>query len=546
MKKLISILVYCLLLANAAFSQRTTDKSVKARITNFPVVSVRDVKSYKVLLHNGKIALSQIDLKEKKGLTSRLQGVQDNINQVEPDYFSYSTFNLDGANPDVLIELSYGEYTPSDKQLKDRTIPCKRAGEKLSKDNLLECPAFYYEIPYTLPYILKISDKAGKTLLLKHFTGEGVNTFGFDAAGLDGYLKTSELEAAYNTNSAAVQKNLSTKALISKLEAAEQEVQKAFFFYRTGEKIQIASATGKGLDYSTLDAAQEMAVSGFEKLSKGDEGGAQSDFGKAIATWKKELAELNIKDDNARINRKIATGLYSNLALVYMHSWDLENAVTSVSEAQKLVKFASNLTRKEEIELLAEQIARRKSTFEGYLANKGAKGTEAKAENILEKIRVKETPYPVVTGEDKYNTFLAQTTSTGSSLAKAESKELPSASKKENPYEAKVQKTSLQGYMLLLNSFMDGKLETLPVEICEISYLNELTIANNTLTSLPSQIGKLTELKKLNLNNNKLTSIPAEVGNLKNLTVLNIKGNAIPQSEIDNIQKMLPHCKIKF
>jgi leucine-rich repeat protein SHOC2 len=123
---------------------------------------------------------------------------------------------------------------------------------------------------------------------------------------------------------------------------------------------------------------------------------------------------------------------------------------------------------------------------------------------------------------------------------------LAPASKKENPYEAKVQKTSLQGYMLMLNSFMDGKFETLPVEICEISYLNELSITNNTLTSLPSQIGKLTELKKLNLNNNKLTSIPAELGSLKNLTVLNIKGNAIPQSEIDNIQKMLPNCKIKF
>jgi hypothetical protein len=289
-----------------------------------------------------------------------------------------------------------------------------------------------------------------------------------------------------------------------------------------------------------------MAISGFEKLSKGEEAGGKADFEQAMATWKKEVATLNINDDNARINRKIATDLYVNLALVYMHSWDLENALASVGEALKLVKFAGNQTKKEEIELLADRIAQRKLTFESYLANKGIQGKEAKAENILEKIRVKETTYNVISNEDKYSTFLAQNTPSNLSPAKGESKELAPASKKENPYEAKVQKTSLQGYMLMLNSFMDGKFETLPVEICEISYLNELSITNNTLTSLPSQIGKLTELKKLNLNNNKLTSIPAELGSLKNLTVLNIKGNAIPQSEIDNIQKMLPNCKIKF
>jgi hypothetical protein len=548
MKKLVSILICSLLLANVAFSQRAKEKSVKVQIMNYPVVAIKDVKSYKVLLHNGSIALEQASLKEKKGLKAKLQGAQDNINNIAPDYFSYSTFSLDAASPDVLIEVSYGEYRASDKQLKDRTIPCKREGEKLSKDNLLECPAFYYEIPYTLPFILKISDKAGKTLLLKQYSGEGINTFGYDASGMSGYLKSSELEAAYSNNPGSVQKNLSSQALISKLEEAEQEVQKAFFFYRSNEKIQIASATGKGLDYSTLDVAQEMAISGFEKLSKSDEGGAKADFEKAIATWKKEVAELNMNDDNARINRKIATDLYANLALIYMHIWDLENALTSVSEAQKLVKYASNLTKKDEIELLAERIAQRKLTFESYLANKHVKGTETKVENILEKIRVKETSYKVVTNEDKYNTFLAETNGSIPSQATlvAQTSQSKSTSKKENPYEAKVQKSSLQGYMLLLNSFIDGKFESLPLEICEISYLNELTIPYNTLKSLPSEIGKLTELKKLNLNNNKLTSIPAELGNLKNLTVLNIKGNAIPQSEIDHIQKMLPNCKIKF
>jgi hypothetical protein len=447
MKKLVFILICSVLLANVAFSQRSKDKSVKVQIINYPVVSIKDVKSYKVLLHNGKIILNQVDLKEKKGLKAKLQGAQDNINQVEADYFSYSAFNLDGVNPDVIIELSYGAYNPSNKQLKDRTIPCKRAGEKLSKDNLLECPAFYYEIPFSLPYILKISDKAGKTLFIKHYSGEGVNTFGYDASGMSGYLKTSELEAAYNNNPANVQKELSSKALVSKLEEAEKEVQQAFFFYRTNEKIQIASATGKGFDYTSLDGAQEIAIKGFEKLSKGQEIEAKSDFDKAIATWKKEVGELNMKDDNARINRKIATDLYTNLALVYMHSWDLENAMISVVEAQHLVKYASNLNKRDEIELLSEKIAQRKLTFESYAVNKHVKGTETKVENILEKIRVKETTYNVVTNQDKYNTFFEEAKGSNSSASQVVVQSSQSTSKKENPYEAKVQK-SLQGYLL--------------------------------------------------------------------------------------------------
>jgi hypothetical protein len=56
-----------------------------------------------------------------------------------------------------------------------------------------------------------------------------------------------------------------------------------------------------------------------------------------------------------------------------------------VGEAQKLVKFASNQTKKEEIELLADRIAQRKLTFESYLANKGIKVRKPKQKTSLKK-----------------------------------------------------------------------------------------------------------------------------------------------------------------
>jgi Leucine-rich repeat (LRR) protein len=112
-------------------------------------------------------------------------------------------------------------------------------------------------------------------------------------------------------------------------------------------------------------------------------------------------------------------------------------------------------------------------------------------------------------------------------------------------YEDRVQRTGFQGYLLIVNSMTDGKLDTLPKEICAISYLNELNISNNSLKYVPSDIARMKDLKRLHLDNNQLTSLPQEIATLQNLKVLNIKGNKIPKEEVDKLQKLMPRCKIK-
>jgi hypothetical protein len=392
-------------------------------------------------------------------------------------------------------------------------------------------------------------------LLNEHHQGKSTQTFGFDASGMSGYLKMQELQEAYRKAVETDKYQLASKALISKLEESEYKIQEAFFFSSFTEKIDIVSATGKGFDYAALDQAQASAISGYDKLSKGDETMARSDFEKAIATWKKEVSVVNLNDDNSRINRKIGTFLYRNLTYAYLYLWELDSASTYLSEWSRLAKFSSNLNRVEETVELSNIIVKKKGMLASYKSNKDVKGPQVEAVNLLESIRVKQKDavYNPLTNQDNYaaraETIEKKEENTQANVLKnlfggAMTGEAGSNGK-DSRYEDRVQKTSFQGYTLIISKLIDGKMDSLPSEICRISYLNELNVSNNSLKYIPSDISKMKELKKLHLNNNQLTSLPTEIGQLAKLKVLNIKGNSIPKEQIEIIQKMLPDCTIK-
>ena len=555
--KLLFLLCFALSAALAnTYGQKPTEKTIKLKNVNYPIVPLQDVKSYKVIINNGNIPVDLMDLKEKKGLTSKMQGWQDDINNKTPDYYSYTKFNLDPSQPDAIIEFSFGTFRQIVKEIKEHKIPCVIKGQKISKETMKECPAYFYEIKYSLPYVIRITDKKGNLILNEHNKEEGVDRFGFDKSGMSGFLKKQELETAYQN---AIQKNqffMAEKALINKIEESEALIQGSFYYSRFTEKIDIVSATGKGFEYAALDQAQASAVAAYDKLSKGDVDGAKSDFEKAYPVWKKEAATVDMGNDNARINRKIATGIYLNLTYAYLNTWELDSAGSYLSDASRVGKFSN---KGEELIALSNLITKRKELLTAYKVNKGINGKEVDAENLLEKIRVnqKNALYNPLTNDNKYHAYTQSTQPKEELTQEQKIKELfnglggnsggssDKSNSKSNKFEERVQKTSFQGYVLILSAFLDGKMDTLPQQICDITYLNELNISNNTLTYVPSDIGKLKDLKKLDLDNNKLTSLPAEIGMLQNLKMLSVKGNKIPKEEIDKIQKMLPKCKIK-
>lgn len=77
----------------------------------------------------------------------------------------------------------------------------------------------------------------------------------------------------------------------------------------------------------------------------------------------------------------------------------------------------------------------------------------------------------------------------------------------------------------------------LPIEICKLSKLKNLTISFLSLTKLPKEIGNLKDLNELNLWVNNLTELPKEIGLLTNLIELDISENPIKilPDEITNL-----------
>ena len=76
-------------------------------------------------------------------------------------------------------------------------------------------------------------------------------------------------------------------------------------------------------------------------------------------------------------------------------------------------------------------------------------------------------------------------------------------------------------------SLENNNITELPEEIAELQNITQLRLNDNKFTKFPTAITKLTKLKILGLYNNQLDSLPPEIGNLKNLILLYIWNNQI-------------------
>jgi Leucine-rich repeat (LRR) protein len=108
-------------------------------------------------------------------------------------------------------------------------------------------------------------------------------------------------------------------------------------------------------------------------------------------------------------------------------------------------------------------------------------------------------------------------------------------------------------------------IDKIPAGIENLSKLKELYLVMNNIKSLTDEINDLNNLKVLDLSNNAsinidnlsnesietlnlnecyLSSLPKFLYKMKNLKTLGLEGNNIGKSEIEELQKKLPKCKI--
>lgn len=104
--------------------------------------------------------------------------------------------------------------------------------------------------------------------------------------------------------------------------------------------IKTAIIKAKKHNYDDYDAAFELFKKGYEVVAANEEAveDATEHFTAAIAGFEKMLEEADVENKKARVNEKVATVLYLNIALSYGMMRDYDKAIEYFTKGQKLNK----------------------------------------------------------------------------------------------------------------------------------------------------------------------------------------------------------------
>ncbi|TLX71061.1 leucine-rich repeat domain-containing protein [Labilibacter sediminis] len=468
---------------------------------------------------------------------------------VKTSYLEYPKIPVENIDFDnLVVEFAHSEVKMGAKSVAKSANLCKAKGASIKDAKALE--TFYYRIKYTSPEgVIKISNANGDMIYAKisETKGEGVDEFGKNEC----YFMEAILESAYKKMHAKNDSILKNEVYDAMYNRAQDFVNKSISFYYKPEEIEVHYVkTNKEFDYSELQMAANTAVEGYQLLNNNYNNQQGKDkLKEAIAVWEKTLAELDANNRKAKINKRVGGRLYKNIALAYAYLLDYDAAMDNIQSALKLYPSTSNNST-----VIWEQLNSR------FYKQKKSFDMNKDAEVVINSGEVKvinrgigayaafKSDYKVFSGEEMKNQI--------ADIKKTHAEGV--ASGKINPYEEKMVHSATQGYMLVLPSLTGmmttlaemkeamKKLEEFPVEVCELTQLNQLTLKNNHIKTIPTDIKNLVNLKRLDMSKNQLAVLPVELGELKELNTLILKGNPLNDGELDKIQKLLPDCKIKF
>lgn len=284
----------------------------------------------------------------------------------------------------VRIDICMADLKVVDKQLQQHEIPCKVKGEKVSKDNLHVCPAFYYEVTWRMPTML-VASRGGEVLATARYNARATTGFGYNKN--TGFLKQPELEAAWSPE------ELAQRAIIHRLDEIEEIVQSFVYTGVANETVRLQMPRSKDHDYSAIYQAAERAADALAAKRKEGDALDKQAIEAAIALFEAELTKADLSNKNARIDAKAARMLHAATAQLALYAYDHERALTHAEKALKLYRTEGfqNENRVQEYEALIGSIQSRS----GLVPGGPTKGL-AKARSLLDQARSKRSPYTVV------------------------------------------------------------------------------------------------------------------------------------------------------
>lgn len=506
-------------------------------------------------------------------------GQSDKSKKVKSQYVNFPSYDVLKNSPsNLVISYASADADIGKEKLIDTKSTCVQKGKSIK--DAIEVTAYHYELPYTTPEYFLVAKTSDNTVVYAHKGQQNSNNkirFGYDSKmkqSLCEYWQLNSLKKDWENEKdkfiAHERVNIQKMEFQNASEIARDNILIKYAF----DEFSVFTAKGKGFDYTGLDLASENAIKAYEGIAK--KGYNEADLSllkESIATWEKELKEINLDNKKARINKSIAKGLEENCARAYFYLMDYDNALkhsrkfeelfgntttTRLSNfrlflnvinserinAQQNVSLIGDLAKINELidgefELQVQdfgysQIDNLKSDFDLYIKEGNAAYAENMKQQEADLINNGElNPY-----QKYYMTAMAGGEGIMMNLPPSQLSGIPEL--KEFPKEICLFTKAKQ--VMILNN----KIESIPAEIANMSSLRKLDLTGNNVSELPSEIGSLENLEVLKLGKNPLISLPKELHNCTKLKSLNLKGTKVPESQITELQKALPNCKIKF
>ena len=483
--------------------------------------------------------------------------------KVKTQFLSIPNYDVSSTDASSLkAYFSTGDSQYGTKKLMDSKTVCVVKGGSLK--DAKELTTYYYQHSVTRPAsYLFLKDAEGNTIYANQISKSEAAKADFGKEKCEFWMKSS-LEKKYEAEKLSWERSDHGAFVNNEKEIASKRLSQNGLVSYVPTEFEVYSAKGKGLDYKSIEEAYDLAYNAYESIAEsGLNQKSFDDLGKATVIWEAEVEKANFEDKDARINKKIAQGLYINLSYAHFFRFEMLKAGIAAQKADESFGNFSNNTRAE-VQELRMDVNRRKPAVE---KNKELISDLNSLHQLAEKSKVINLSLQDFAGSNdeaqtEYIKFSGDQMSSISDAAEEANLAAGGTS-----YDKYVVPNSVPKTLSIMR--LQEELTAFPVEITQIDGLASVSINSNSIESIPEEIGNMESLKKLYLAKNKITTIPESIGNCSKIKVLNLSGNPIetlPESlknckdlknlnlkgtnvsaaHVKEIQNWLPNCKIKI
>jgi len=460
------------------------------------------------------------------------------IRAVEPPLVNVAAIDFN----DLVAEVAFGGIRIGEPVLKTTKRWCVPEGAKNVIKDAVEIPTHYYEIPYKAESgVVVIRDAAGQAIYTDRLSSlESSERFGY---GECRYWFQKHLEEDFAGKFITIERTIDNSVAEYFTNAANRSMDDALFFNVLEERVPLYRFKDKNHDYTDLNRAFDLARQGYANGLAGE-----SDLWSAIEIWEAALAESNLNDKAARINRKVSVKLHESVGIAQLTLGDYTAAVNNLEKSQR---YSSMVTSRSSGTGTQDLIARARERKHRERKNTDLPTDPAKLERLMASVEgfrgrlpVRMLPISELQRLRDEHTAASIGDAVTAHVEGVNEQQAAVEAGLENRYERQVGRTAAQGFYLFLMPY-GNKLDEFPEEICELTHLNQLRMPKHGFSSVPEAIGNLTHLKYLDLSGNNIERLPDSMGNLTDLKTLKIKDNPLQPGELDRLKALLPGCKIK-